>query len=346
MEYVPLLRGREGELKALGEISPEVRTRIRPVLEVVLDGTPRRTVQKFFRQAGNHLPADLTITLDCGSLIQYGPIGTGYTGAANGWLSEAFDQFKFSIIPVVRTTDPPAALAEARDAQLLHRQGICLRIDIQDPSASSARRRRLVDSVLETLDLGPVHIDLLLDVGYLPDARAVTWAARSALGLLDWSRASPWRSTALAAGSFPRSVADRPKARRLRLHRWETDLWHHVAQHCGGDPPAFADYGVTHPVHPTNPRPGKPNLRYTNGRDWDVLVANSYDNDEFYDLCELLLGSPAWPPTAMPLSWGDREFALRAGTRPGPGAGREWRAWATSHHLAHVSDRIHTYGTP
>jgi hypothetical protein len=66
--YVPILRGKAGELTALGETSAEVRPAIRPVLEVLPDDRLKDVVQTFSRNAGNLLPKGLTVTVDCGAL--------------------------------------------------------------------------------------------------------------------------------------------------------------------------------------------------------------------------------------------------------------------------------------
>ena len=60
-------------------------------------------------------------------------------------------------------------------------------------------------------------------------------------------------------------------------------------------------------------------------------------NDDFFALSADLVDSAYWPATGARTSWGDaplHECAHRQ--RPKAGGGTQWRAWATSHHLAVV----------
>jgi len=350
MGYVPILRGLQGEFIALSETSTRVQEEIRPVLEVVLEGQQRGTVQRFFDQARLYLPAGVVITLDCGTLRHLGPVGTGFGGGGLAWLSEGLDQFKQPVIPVVRPTDPPAVLIEAMQAQTLHRHGACLRVALGDQprGSGSGLLQHRVQAVLEAVRLAPEEVDLLLDARYVADARAVAQALPEMLGLLSWSHRMPWRRISLAAGSFPWTVPTRATYRPQRLHRWEVSLWHQLTHAAAGTLPTFADYGVTHPVHPAGPSyRGRANLRYTTDDEWQVLVARTRENHESFALCRTLTASEFWPPRALPTPWGDRQIAARATNYPtGPGGPREWRAWTTSHHLAAVSERIRAEGTP
>jgi len=347
MEYVPILRGRQGELIALSETSMAIRRQIRPVLEVVLEGSVRGTVQRFFRQASHYLPAGLPVTLDCTSVVDLGPVGTGFQGHAMGWLGEGFEQFHQRIVPVFRPGDPEIALTEVRDVHHRHHQGACLRLGLDSIPVGRLQFHRQVATALDAVGLGPQHVDLLLDVGYLPNGHALAQTLPRLLRLLAWAYTVPWRRVTVAAGSFPQRIPAFEPYRPQRLHRWEVDLWHQLARHTGHAPPAFADYGVTHPVHPHGRRWGKANLRYTVDDNWQVLTGKTDKNHESYTLCEHLVASDHWIPGNPPTPWGDRQIALRArNNEAGPGGGREWRAWATSHHLATVTHRIQTQGGP
>lgn len=53
MAYVPILKGKAGEFRALGHVSQEVQTQIRPVMEVVPDYELRNLLETFCRGSGS-----------------------------------------------------------------------------------------------------------------------------------------------------------------------------------------------------------------------------------------------------------------------------------------------------
>jgi hypothetical protein len=97
--------------------------------------------------------------------------------------------------------------------------------------------------------------------------------------------------------------------------RWDLALW----QRLRDTGIQYGDYGITHPqISGPGWRPS-PTLRYTLDDAWHIHHRP--------DSHPIAVADPAF-------SWGDAELARHAespeGHRP------NWRAWGTSHHLAHV----------
>ena len=347
VEYVPILRGKLGEILALRHASSEVLARTRPVLELTRESRPSDIVQTFARASGEHLPKGVVVTLDCGTLWRDGSIGTGYPGRAMSWLGLAFDQWCQPLIPVFRLTDPAEALAEVRTTHLLHGQGGCLRLNLNMALIGHDGLSRAVVEVLDTVALRPDRVDLIVDAGFVEDERAVHELGSKARTLLDWAAQEPWRHVALAAGSFPSSIKGFLPDRRHLLRRWEIDLWR---QAVGSTRPDFADYGTTHPIQIARGRGrrGTPNLRYTcDDGSWWLFKAAGEAEAGFLKLCRVLADCEAQVSHSAQRSWGDQEFVDRAlGITSKPGNGTYWRAWATSRHLAVVASKLSKRGTP
>ncbi|MCC9310971.1 beta family protein [Kitasatospora sp. RB6PN24] len=349
MEYVPILRGKAGEFIALRNTSADVQAHIRPLLEVHPDQRLADIVRTFARHAGEHLPGNLTVTVDCGQLWQHGVVGTGFRGHAMRWLSDAFGDWLHTLIPAFRTTDPAGSLDEIRQTQLAHGAGGCLRIDLHHlPDGPRAMTEDVLDA-LAAVALEPQDTDLLLDAGYLPDTDTVTALVPRALEVLIWAHTLPWRHIALAGGAFP------PTLRRVTPHvltalrRYDLDLWEHVARRSAGPPPDFGDHGVTHPDPPAaaRVRAAPANLRYTSGRHWHVVRAVGTAGVDTLRLCRQLTQADVWRDSHTDLSWGDDEIRIRAvGLADGPGGPSQRRAWETSHHLAAVTRSIAERGRP
>jgi hypothetical protein len=126
------------------------------------------------------------------------------------------------------------------------------------------------------------------------------------------------------------------------VRRWDLHLWQRLAD-LGV---RYADYGVAHPgmVGP-GWRP-MPSLRYTDDEVWWIYrwPQGGADRSAMYDLCAALVASAHWPAEGADLSWGDSEIAARASGSRGPGNATNWRAWTTSHHLAHVLNQLKRTG--
>jgi hypothetical protein len=348
MAYVPILKGKFGEFLALGKMTAEVQARVRPVLEVVVGDARVHDVLETFREhAWRQLPRGLAVAVDCGALWESGPVGGVWTGHSLNWLSEAFGAWLLPLIPVFRPDDPAGSLREVRDVQRAHDEGALLRLHVR-PGTDTLEVQRSVRTALGHVRLAPERVDLVFDAGFVSGDTAVTGALPFMLNTLDWARTIPWRSITAASGAFPRSVANLPRERPNLLRRWDAALWRKVSGSTDGPPPDFGDYGVSHPVAP--PRAGHstiPHLRYTVEEDWVVHVADrqSSGNDDFFRICRALVQSDDWPDHAESLSWGDAQIAICARQgRLKAATATYWRAWATSHHLATVTDSLRTLG--
>jgi hypothetical protein len=150
----------------------------------------------------------------------------------------------------------------------------------------------------------------------------------------------------VVSGAFPSSISSLPKGVATALRRFDADLFDAVAA-SAGTPIDYGDYGVAAPAMPGQAFRGPlPSLRYTAQRDWDVYREERAlpGNESFFTLCSRVVGSPAWAGGSF--SWGDGEIARCATSVGGPGNATQWRAYATSHHVAHVTHRLASHGAP
>jgi hypothetical protein len=263
-------------------------------------------------------------------------VGTGFDGHALEWISEYLDAFLQPVIPAFHATDPDEALDEVRTVHFVHGRGACLRIPLDDLPTTPSELTRLVTAALDRIALRAHRVDLLLDAGYLRDDRDVSTARHRAIDVLGWAAGLPWRSTALAGGAFPPSLAGIAPGLLARLPRREVDLWRQVTRSLG-TPIDFADHGVTHPVFRQGTGRAVANLRYTSGSSWHVVRGTRTHGDPIA-LCRQLSAITDWTAGPGVLSWGDRQLRNRArGAELRPGGPRNWRAWETSRHLAAVA---------
>lgn len=85
-----------------------------------------------------------------------------------------------------------------------------------------------------------------------------------------------------------------------------------------------------------------PSLRYADDTCWWIYRwhQDKPARPAMYDLCRSLVLSDHWEAGRPQLSWGDQQIAARAADRSGPGNATSWRAWSTSHHIAHVTNQL------
>ncbi len=345
MAYVPILKGKAGEFRALEHATSDVRERLRPVMEIVPDPDVRDVLETFCRHAMDAVPLGEMLTVDCGALPTQQVLQED-AGGPVARISESLALRGIELCPVVRLTDGQESVREAREAVAGHGRGVCLRIPVTPSAAMPSPSPDLhgVRRLLKALSVDVDETDLLLDAGPVhAGARAKTLEG-CLLAALDRLARWPWRHVCVAAGGFPPNLKGFPRGKATAVARHDARLWQQVTERWNGEPPDFGDFGVTHPHMPAKSRrPPDPNMRYTTKTDWQVFVYPRIraGNDDFFVLSEDLVASPYWPTAGSGTSWGDQQVLECARRRrPKAGGGTEWRAWATSHHLAVVATEL------
>jgi hypothetical protein len=280
------------------------------------------------------LPAGLTVAVDVRHLADL-------TDGVRRPVRDIADDLAGCLIPmmpILHLDDSPELAADVRYAADLHGGRGVLRLgsDTQDPDEAEA------EEALDRLrDQGGLTIErwhLLLDVFEVRSERDLTRFEPVVRKCVSWARRYPWSSITVAAGAMPESVSHLPVNRPAPMQRWDLQLWRRVAD-LGVQ---YADYGVAHPcIGGAGWRP-MPSLRYTDDDVWWIYrwSQDPVGRPAMYDLCEALVASEHWPAEGRDFSWGDQQIAARADGRGGPGNATNWRAWATSHHLAHIVDQL------
>lgn len=349
MAYVPILKGKAGEFSALEHVTPAVRSCIRPVMELVPDPDVRDVLETFCDRAMDAVPKGAVLTVDSGALPT-ARVLEGDAGGPMARLSESLGLRGVAMCPVVRYTDTRDVLAEASQAIAAHQSGVCLRVSVAADIPECLPDHGQIRGLLRVLHLDAEEVDLLIDAGPVDSNVVRDRLADRALAALTTLSPWRWRRECVAAGAFPANLTGFPRGRATPVARRDAQLWQRVLSGCHGRSPDFGDFGVAHPRMPTKSRgTPDPNMRYTTPDAWQVFVYPRVraGNDDFFTLSADLVASSYWPATGARTSWGDarlNECAMRQ--RSKAGGGTEWRAWATSHHLAVVTANLNTRGHP
>ncbi len=372
MTYFPILKAKQGELKALEQWEDERRPDVFPVLEV----TPWERLEDAY---GADLVEQDAPELDAVakriSRAWSGKAQACYIDAAYAEpdLPDGYDwadtepvlnrilgrlvSEDLNVLPVVRASANPVYvrwIGETISRQTLH--GALIRVTAEDLDDSVIPLRQLVLRTAAALQLTHDRITLLLDFGAVEDEGEMAMAARLARFVLPQLAEDEWRRLVVASGAFPVNLAEVQSFELSRVARWDVRLWESLQQFKlpNGHRLHYSDYAVTHPALPVGAGfAAPPQLRYTQRSDWVVAKGKRQDrrgHAQFYDICGTILaqlGSAASPAES---SWGDNyihmaaEASTGAPASVGTGNASTWRAVATSHHLAYTADQLREWG--
>jgi len=338
--YVPILKSKPAEIWVWTNASATVLAASRVLFELVPTDTKTSSVLNFANRLTRNYPGGQIITVDCDYFGQGSRVVTD--------ISQELHKRNVYERPVLRLSDTPAILGQIRQACALHGQGACLRLgsDTQDPDPNVAVQD--VANTIASVGLNTSQVDLIIDFKVIDSTRDVIRCVPLALGMLAWATTcGTWRSITLASGAFPRTVSNLALGLATGLDRFDAMLFTRVTQ---GNPvitPDFGDYSINYPIFgPTPPRAPNPNLRYTDGLQWQIEREKRIlpGNNSFYTLCQRVVQAQYWAGSGY--SAGDAEIERCSRSTGSPGSATNWLSFGGSHHMAHVVDRLATLGVP
>lgn len=328
--YTPILKSRAGEMSAIRHLAPEQVAHLLPIVEVVPSGSGR-TVEQFLSRAAR-FPNELRFGLDLRHVL-----GDGGGALLLRELAAGLPML-VSLLPVVHLDDDPALLAEAADTARRHADEAIVRLPANGPPYDDIATQRELDRLCARTGLAVEQCHLLIDADAVASDRDVSVVEPEVRKRVSWAKRFAWRSIIVAAGAMPGNVRQAGFRTPTPVHRWDLELWNRVRD-LGV---RYADYGIAHPGPVERGWRPPPNLRYTDDEVWWVYrwPGGEAARATMRELCRVLTHSEHWPSDGESFSWGDERIAACAAGRAGPGNATSWRAWGTSHHLAHVVARL------
>jgi len=372
--YVPIMKSKRGEHRALEALAPSVREGLTPLFEVPFiqpyEREPRdpnqdpQTIEDQIDKTARYLQEywfdDVDPRYEDESPQPPDSMFSGYrpvfvdlrmlevTQCAGGehpfvYLRDATIGGRVKIIPVTglrRGQRYQEAVREVADA---FGQGVMLRIEEED------FERDLEEAFEEFLafhETTPSGVDLMLD---LKEVSGSTQARYGALGMTgDLPSLQAWRTFTLASAGFP---ADFPAGNEetVSCDRNDWKIWKGVIQSEPARQPTYADYGVRGREIPSMDVPVQPNPKfaYTDDERW-IAVKKGKDGRgyaRFIDICQELVRTPAYAGPGY--SMGDEQIdAYVRDSDEGPGNGESWVLMSVNHHLTHVVNQLSNRPAP
>jgi hypothetical protein len=355
--YVPIVRWKNAEARALQELTEADRETLTPFVEIAQDrfdarydpATGRRTpparqplLEKIVTQIGE-LGLVQRCFLDFGALDQ----------CRRPFLIKGLSPWKTVfdllapvpslVVPVFRLYREESPHLEAIRAYASNEgRGGCLRLQEIDLSLPDLAWR--VNRLLNTLHLTPADVDLVVDMGVTYEAGVDFATVCAALPLL-----KKWRSFTIASGNFPpdlqeyepRKEYSRP---RVDLSRWLQEIGKQLPRI-----PAYGDYTIQHGVHV--PRPDGPvhpsaSIRYTLKDRWLILRGEDYTKQEgpgkmqWIGWAQLLCAKPEFADFGRTFSAGDAFIYDKSVNGQETGEVGDWLFAGINHHIALTSRQI------
>lgn len=356
--YVPILKAKAGELKALKETPTSIRAGFTPVLEI-MDVAPRYIegedepvpsksddahVEAVAENITKAWGPDRRFFIDGFYIEDMSALADGREpiGAILDYLRKA----GMKAVPVTGLDRLKEYSAAIKGAVEKDGRGLCLRL--QESDLESEDLGKQLQTALKFFGLGADKVDLLIDYG------PVTIPRSTIIPLVnDMPNLTGWRSFTLAACSFPVDMSKVAQYSTKELSRDEWTNWTHLRSRADkiDRMPTFGDYAINHPepseIDPREMRMSA-NIRYTWTTTYVVAKGEALprkkdkekkapSSEQYPLLAQAIMAHKAW--CGPKFSWGD-EYIQKCANRECVGGGREWRAVGTSHHLAFVSKQI------
>lgn len=345
--YVPVLKMKRGEKGALRAITPSLRLRVTPLLEIVERTKPTvgGHLDTAFKDLAESLQGYPRCFLDAREIALDGP------PAAEKVFSRA-DAAGISFTPVTgvtRTEDVAAALS-------YNSNGVALRLTRQE--FEDGLFPGTIPRFMDTHGLTPEETDLIIDLGPVDDFITEGIIGLTNAFLSDVPNHTKWRTFTISACAFPSSMGVVQRNSHAIVERMEWIAWRdNLRANTAVIPrlPTFSDCAIQHPigVEGFDPRMMQvsASVRYTLPGSWLLIKGESTRNiparEQFPALAtQLVYGIHRTSYMGLCHCDGCASIRRAADGAPGLGSAEAWRRLGTIHHISTVAQKLESLSSP
>lgn len=345
--YVPILKVKRGEKKALQTIATSIQSRITPLLEIVerTNKSIDEHLDNAFRDLGKAVAPYRRCLLDAREIASDGPIV-----AAKVFKMAASEGILFTpVTGITRTADVAAAIENQEN-------GIAIRLTRQEMEAGNLASK--LQEFIVRYGLSNNQVDLIMDCGPVEDL--VTIGIKNLV--VDFLNAIPnhnsWRTFTISTCSFPKSmgVVNRNSAALVERSDWKAwRNWLYTRRKNLGRLPTYSDSSIQHPsgVEGFDPRlmQVSATIRYTLKEDWLLLKGESTRNIspsiQFPSLAtQIIYGQHHVHFAGEDHCAGCESMKAAADGVVGYGSAEVWRRLGTIHHITMVVEGLNDLSWP
>ncbi len=332
--YVPVLKIKRGEKKALAAIEPSIRQRITPLLEIVerTGKTLSDHLETAFKDLAGSVSPYARCFLDAREIAPDGPAGAQAVFSQ----ASAADIIFTPVTGISRSADVAAALS--------HRtHGIALRLTREELEAGGLAIG--LAGFMSQHELSPEEIDLVVDLGPVDEMVVDGIIAFTDTFLREVPHKTRWRTFTLSACAFPKTMGGVDKHSYDLVDRSEWAAWRdnlHSRRQALQRLPTFSDSAIQHPmgVEGFDPRTMQVSaaVRYAKQNEWLLIKGEStrrtLPSEQFPALAtQLVYGHLKSHYAGAAHCEGCRGIKAAADGQPRFGSAEAWRRLGTIHHI-------------
>ncbi len=370
--YIPILKWKRAELRALTDLEDENKKHMTPLLELVMpkssnpyknkERTIRKTseeifaevVLKFKEKRMEEIPLEIRdawgnkpILVDFGLLYE-AQFTTRLKIESLNKIIPAGNNLGLILIPVVNVNDESKIQEVASLLSKKYNSGLCIRITTSDLGDIKELDQKL-ENFLSDFGVVKESVDLLIDL------KSINEDNGQYLGFLNLSQEiksiEKWRSLILASGAAPEDLSKCKFDEPTFVPRLDWQGW---VKHAYGKKikriPTFADYTIRNPIYKESEQfyPPTTSIRYTLENDWMVMKGKKLDY-KLYLVNAKLLVETSGHFYGENFSAGDQFIAekakhydiyIRNPKVKGTGGSEDWIYAGINHHLVLVARQI------
>ncbi|MCC8434211.1 beta family protein [Brevibacillus sp. M2.1A] len=353
--YVPILKWKQGEQKAIELLPLTVKQGLTPLLEIppidwdFENEAPKKTIDEHLANVSETLSRswglDRPLYLDLNFIESNERMASGQHP-----LGYIFNQLRtdgINAIPVTGTNRDSAYQIEVISVHQRDQLGICIRLTEEDFDDLQVN----IDSLLTTLGVDTTEIDLVIDYKYVnPNDRTRT--ALFISGLINGlPYLNSWRNLILCGTAFPKDLSDVGSNTIDQIERSEWIIWKRLIQtNRVNRTLTFGDYAIANPEpFEADPRLIRmsANIRYTGDDKFIIFKGRDlrkYGHNQYYQLAAQAVAHQEYKGAGF--SAGDHYIQEVANQSTTPGNPATWRRAGTNHHLTLVVNELSTVALP
>ncbi len=375
--YVPILKWKRAERRALGALEDKNRDAITPLIELVMPTvslykkkekkkikkTPEEifseVLLKFKEKRTKEIPEE--ILQSWGTKSVFLDFSLLYEDKAELTIQLKIDSLNkiipagmdkgLKVIPVLNLNDDSKIKEAVCSLSKKYNQGICLRIapsDLSDPSNIEVLNKK-IRTFLLNFNLSRKDLDLLIDIKEIKEKDGQYLQLINASQQIE--NLSEWRNFIFASGTFPESLSEYKRHEPVFLPRFDWQNWlHHIKTKKLTRNPIFADYAIRNPIFNESFQyySSTTSIKYTLKNDW-LVIKGEIRNYGLYLVNAKLLVEDTDYFYGEKFSWGDKNIAQKAKhyhqwaknhSIKGTGRTEDWIAWGINHHLILVINQV------
>jgi hypothetical protein len=354
-KYMPVLKAKAGEYKALKSLSGQIKSEILPLIEVVdvpwdyEDDEPATTVDIHLRKIVQNLleswGTENKVLLDFTDTLQGETVADG--GNAVEFVLNLARELGLKAVPVTSVDRSREYQKAVNRANKLDRYGIAIRVEGSEFESSEIND--LIIDLMSTLEITPQQADFILDFKYIqPDTDKFAYLAYKHASTCI-NNINDWRGFYLVSTSFPKDLSEFSAGKASYVPRSEWHLWQNIFKNQSEFTrvPVYGDYTISYPeMIEIDPRilTMSASLRYTVANDFLILKGSSIKkmgSGQYPAKCRQLVGMVEF--SGNDFSAGDKHINDCANGNVGNGNATTWRWVGVNHHITFVTQQLSTH---